>query len=233
MACRYWKLFYYTHPQIKINCASHLSFNIRNVLSFFSNLFLQNFLIQHDDIESNPGPNRKHKPLACCHWNANSLAAHKFLKKSSIEAYNSIHNYGFICISETYLHSTTNLDDKDLAIEGYNIIRPDHPNNLKKGECIYYKESLAVKLINVNFLSECLVCEVTLDNKRGYITVLYRSPSQNSSEFDNFLSGLETCLISLILLNQTFQLSLGILMPDQNLSGIKIQIRMKVLKLTL
>ena len=91
-----------------------------------------------------------------------------------MEAYNSIHNYDFICISKTYLDSTTNLDDKDLAIEGYNIIRTDYPNNLKKGGvCIYYKESLAVKLINVNFLSECLICEVTLDNKKGYITVLY------------------------------------------------------------
>ena len=203
-------VFNYTHPQIKINCASHLSFNIRNVLSFFSNLFLQNFLIQHGDIESDPGPNRKHKPLTCCHWNVNSLAAHKFLKKSSIEAYNSIHNYHFICISETYLDSTTNLDDKDLAIEGYNIIRADHPNNLKKGGvCIYYKESLAVKLINVNFLSECLLCEVTLDDKKGYIAVLYRSPSQNSSEFDNFLSGFENMLNLINSFKPDFTIILG------------------------
>ena len=51
----------------------------------------------------------------------NGLTAHKILKKSSIEAYNSIHDYDFICISETYLDSSVSLDDKDIAIEGYNI----------------------------------------------------------------------------------------------------------------
>ena len=120
--------------------------------------------------------------MSCCHWNVDSLAAHKFLKKSSIEAYNSIHNYDFICISETYLDSSISSDDKDIAIEGYNIICADHPSNLKKGGvCIYYKESLAVKLIDVTFLNKCILCEVTFDKLKGYITVLYRSPSQNSS----------------------------------------------------
>ena len=74
------------------------------------------------------------------------------LKKSSIEAYNSIHDYDFICISETYLDSSVSLDDNDIAIEGYNIVRADHPSNHKKdGVCIYYKESLAVQFININF----------------------------------------------------------------------------------
>ena len=126
------------------------------------------------------------------------MAAHKFLKKSSIEAYNSNQNYDFICISETYLDSSISSDDKDIAIEGYNIIRADHPSNLKKGGvCIYYKESLAVKLIDVNFLNESILYEVTFDKLKGYITVLYRSPSQNSSEFDNFLSEFEN-MINLI-----------------------------------
>ena len=164
----------YTHPQIKIKYSSLFNVSIRSFLSaFYYNLFLQNILIQHGDIELNPGPNKKNKPLSCCHWNVNSLAAHKFLKKSSLEAYNSIHNYDFICISETYLDSSISSDDKDIAIEGYNIIRADHPSNLKKGGvCIYYKESLAVKLIAVNFLNECILCGVTFDKIIGYITVL-------------------------------------------------------------
>ena len=133
--------------------------------------------------------------MSCSHWNVNSLAAHKFLKKSSIEAHNSIHNYDFICFSETCLDSSISSDDKDIAIEGYNIICANHPSNLKKGGvCIYYKESLAVKLIDVNFLNKCILCEVTFYKLKGYITVLYRSPSQNSSEFDNFLSGFENVI---------------------------------------
>ena len=48
------------------------------------------------------------------------------LKKSSIEVYNSIPNYDFICISETYLHSSVSLSDKDISIKGYNINWADH-----------------------------------------------------------------------------------------------------------
>ena len=72
-------------------------------------------LIQHSDIES----------LTCCHWNVNSLTAHKMLKKSLIEAYNTSHKCDFICISETYLDSAVAADDKDLAIDVYNIVRAD------------------------------------------------------------------------------------------------------------
>ena len=61
-----------------------------------------------------------------------------------------------MCISETCLDCTVAADDKDLVIEDYeDIVHADHPSNLKKGDiCIYYKESLAVQLINVNYLSE-------------------------------------------------------------------------------
>ena len=73
------------------------------------------------------------------------------LKRSSIETYNSIDDYDFKFISKTYLDSSVSLDDKDIAIEGYNIVRADHPSNQKKGGvCIYYKESLTVQLININ-----------------------------------------------------------------------------------
>ena len=64
-------------------------------------IFSRMLIMQHGDIESNPGPSKKHRPLTCCHWNVNSLTAHKMFKKSLIEAYNSNHKYDFICISET------------------------------------------------------------------------------------------------------------------------------------
>ena len=43
----------------------------------------------------------------------------------------------------------------------------------------------------VNHLSECLLCEITFDNTKGYFPVLYRSPSQTSSTFNYFLLNLE------------------------------------------
>ena len=67
------------------------------------------------------------------------------LKLSSIAAFNTIHKYDFVYISETYLDSTVCTDDRDILINGYNLVRADHPGNNKRcGVCIYYQESLAV-----------------------------------------------------------------------------------------
>ena len=43
----------------------------------YSTYFLHTLLLQHGDIETNPGPwKEKTKNLTCCHWNVNSLIAH-------------------------------------------------------------------------------------------------------------------------------------------------------------
>ena len=157
-----------THPLFKIKCNSSLNLDLNKILTiFFYSLFSKFLFIQRGDIESNPGPSKKYRTLNCCHWNVNSISAHKTIKKSLIEAYNSNHRYDFICISETYLDSSVPADDKELAMEDYNLIRADHPNNVKKGGvCIYYKESIAVQVIDISYLSECILCEVTVDNKK-------------------------------------------------------------------
>ena len=49
---------------------------------------------------------------------------------------------------------------------------------------------------NIN-LPECVACKVVIGNKKGYVITLYRSPSQNQSEFEHFLSELEHFLLSL------------------------------------
>ena len=80
------------------------------------------------------------------------------VKLSSVAAYNTIHKYDFICISETYLDSSVRTDDRDILINGYNIICADHPSNNKRGGvCIYYWESLAAQLVKSNYLSKCLL----------------------------------------------------------------------------
>ena len=48
------------------------------------------------------------------------------VKLSSIAAYNTIHKYDFTCIRETYLDSSVRTDDRDILINGYNIIRADY-----------------------------------------------------------------------------------------------------------
>ena len=109
-----------------------------------------------------------------------------------------------------FFFCSVSLDDNDIAVESYNIVPADHPSNHKKGGvCIYYKESLAVQFININFLNNHLLCDITFDNKKGYITVLYRSPSQSSSEFNNFLSGFENMLNVISSCKPDFSIILG------------------------
>ena len=76
-------------------------------------LFYQILLLLHGDVETNPGPNKKYKPFTCCHWNVNSLTAHNMVKLSSIAAYNTTHEYDFICIRDTYLDSSVPTEDRD------------------------------------------------------------------------------------------------------------------------
>ena len=75
--------------------------------------------------------------------------------------------------------------------------------------CIYYRDSLAVQLVDTSYLSECLLCEVSINNKKGYVAVLYRSPSQNSLEFDNFILKFEIILSDINSSNLHFSIILG------------------------
>ena len=81
-------------------------------------------------------------------------------------------------------------------LDAYNLIWSDHPSNTKRGGvCIYDKESLAVSLVDITSLPECLVCEGTIQNNKGFVAVMYWSPSQSSIEFESFLYGFEFTVI--------------------------------------
>ena len=51
--------------------------------------------------------------------------------------------------------------------------------------------------------------EVSIINKKGYVAVFYRSPSQNSSEFDNFILNFEKMLSDINSSNPHFSVILG------------------------
>ena len=73
-------------------------------------------------------------------------------------------------------------------MEGYNLIRADHPDNIKRGGvCLYFKKGLALRKIELSHITECLLCEVNIKGQVGFIIVSYRSPSHTSSQFDDFL----------------------------------------------
>ena len=59
-------------------------------------------------------------------------------------------------LSKTYLDSMK--PDHLLEIDGYSLVRADHPDNIKRGGvCTYYKESLPVGVISLTYLKEALL----------------------------------------------------------------------------
>ena len=157
-------------------------------------LYISVLLRRHGDIELNPGPTKlKGNTVSVCHWSLNSITAYNFSKLTQLKAYVSTYKYDFICLSETCLDSSTpgNLVD----VQGYNLVRADHPDNTKRGGvCIYYKESLPVRVINLPYFKEALLLEMSFSKKKVIVSVVYRSPSQNSNQFELFLSKLENLL---------------------------------------
>ena len=146
-------------------CKSVICIYIRHILYF---TLLANYLCQlwlcewhiksSGDIELNPGPKSNScEHFSVCHWNLNSILAHNFSKVSLLNAYTSLHSFDIICLSETYLDSSILSHNPNLEVQGYDLIRANHPSNVKRGGvCIYYKKHLPLKLTNINFLHECL-----------------------------------------------------------------------------
>ena len=115
-----------------------------------------------------------------------------------------------ICLSESYLDASVSSDNDNLNINGYKLVRADHPGNVKRGGvCVYFKESLPVRCLPNSYLKECFVLEVSVNNKRGYVVSLYRSPSQTSDEFDSFITNLEKIVVNISRSNPYFLLLIG------------------------
>ena len=93
-----------------------------------------------ENIESNPGSRlNSGQSFLIYHWNLNSIAVHNFSKSFLLKAYNAVHTYDIICLSETYLNHDTLFHDDNLQITGYKLVRADHPANQKR-IFIYHKD---------------------------------------------------------------------------------------------
>ena len=150
------------------------------------------------DVELSPGTNKKRNScfnFSICHWNLNSLTARNFEKVNFLGTYSTVNKFDKICLTESFLDSLILTENN--TINGYEIMRAEHPNNVKRGGvCAYIRKSLPVRNFSNSYLSECLTLEVTISNKKCYIITLYRFPSQTSDEFDSFISNLEKLLIN-------------------------------------
>ena len=151
---------------------------LKVLLLFYYHWFIFTFFYNaHGDTELNPGPRKlKIDSFSICRWNLNSLAAHNLSKLTQLIYYNSIYKYDFICLSEAYLDYS--IPDNLIDIEEYKLIRADHPDNIKRSwVCIYYKESPPVQIINQHYLKEALLLEMSYNNKKVIVSVVYCSPS--------------------------------------------------------
>ena len=93
-----------------------------------------------------------------------------------------------MCLSETFLNSSIQNDDNRIKIDGYNLIRSDHPSDSKKGGvCIYYQERMSlIKCDDICTQDNCLVTDIRFQNEKCFLACLYHSPSQSYHEFENF-----------------------------------------------
>ena len=140
----------------------------------------------------------------------NSISANNFEKMDSLRAFNAVWHYDLICLSETFLNSSFSTDNVDLFLDGYNMIRSDHPNNIRRGGvCLYFKDSLPLKILSVSDLSECLAIEVAYEKKKCVFISLYRSPSQDSDDFESFLIKFEHLIDNAISSDPDLVLILG------------------------
>ena len=119
------------------------------------------------DMEENPSPKPNSSDcLSIFHWNLNSIFAHNFIKYSLLRAYISINKIDITCLSETYLSSSISSDDLNLELPGYNLVRADNPTNTKRDSVgIYYHNYLPLKVIDIQFLNECINFEIKIGGK--------------------------------------------------------------------
>ena len=91
------------------------------------------------------------------------MTPYNFEKINPFEAYIAINKFHVICWSKSYLG-----DKNDLNIRSYNLYRADHPNNVKgDGASANIRASLPVRCLSNAYLEECLILEISINNKKG------------------------------------------------------------------
>ena len=67
-----------------------------------------------------------------------------------------------------FLDSTIPGDNVNILINGYSLLRADHPNNIKRGGVrMYFKESLLlIRRNDLTNLKDCLVTEINVNNEK-------------------------------------------------------------------
>ena len=138
------------------------------------------------------------------------MSAYNYTKLSSLKAFIAVHKFDIIYLSETYLDSSVAPDDENLEISGYSLVRSDHPSNNKRGGvCVYYKNVLPLRVLDIQYLHECINFELKIGDKLCNFVALYRSPSHTQDEFEKFSDNLELNLGTLSQKNPFLVVAIG------------------------
>ena len=75
-----------------------------------------------------------------------------------------------------------------MKITGYNLVWSDYPANTKReGVCLHYKTCLPLRVLDIQYLNECINFELKIGDKLCTFFNLYRSPSQSQDIFETFI----------------------------------------------
>ena len=108
----------------------------------------------------------------------------------------------FLAVTESHLNDK--IDDREISIHGYKIIRKDRPNGSPWGGCaLYYKENLEVHIIH-KYMSddmEAIWAELLLNSQRLLIDCIYRPPDDSSflDKFDETLGKVQMTRKNLVI----------------------------------
>ena len=105
-------------------------------------------------------------------------------------------NFDLIGITETW--ATTDIQDAELAIKGFNMFRTDRPNSKGGGLLLYVREDLkstmCTDLMKASF-KESMWCMVSLGQTNLLVGLIYRAPSSDSKNDDDLLDLLDIAVM--------------------------------------
>ena len=126
--------------------------------------------------------------LTLIHWNLNSISGQIYSRVSLLRAYLTIRKFDIVSLSESHPDSNAAHDNSNQEVSSYNLmIPPDHPSSSKHGSvCFSYKSFLHLRVLNTQYLHECINTELKIGDKFCYIIDFYRSSSQSQDPFEIF-----------------------------------------------
>ena len=134
-------------------------------------------VILYEDNEFRPGPSSNSSQKY--HWNLNSIATLNFSKIPLSKLYTTIHTYDIICVARTDISHDTSIDDDNLSMLGYELIKVD-PTIKSKTKRYFLLMSVSKQC---KLFKRCLNFNLIVNEKQGNITLIYCLPSQSSVEF--------------------------------------------------